>query len=49
MARDELLDPAPTDQDLDAEAVLPGSSDPTDRATGRAPRSDASGEPSGEA
>lgn len=28
---------------------LPGSSDPTDRATGRAPRSDASGEPSGEA
>ena len=28
---------------------LPGSSEPTDRATGRAPRSDASGEPSGEA
>jgi Holliday junction DNA helicase RuvB len=28
MARDELLDPAPTDQDLDAEPVLPGSSDP---------------------
>ncbi len=30
-------------------SALPGSSDPTDHANGRAPRSDASGEPSGEA